>query len=81
MSSTHLSLHFHIVFGTKDHAPYLDRKWRGRFHAYLGGAFRAAEAIADEIGGVADHVHCLIGLKATHRLADLMCEIKTNSSR
>jgi REP element-mobilizing transposase RayT len=32
------------------------------------------------IGGVADHVHLLVGLKATHCLADVMRELKKASS-
>ena len=32
------------------------------------------------VGGVADHVHLLIGLKPTHRLSDFMREVKKASS-
>jgi len=31
--------------------------------------------------GVADHVHILLGLRATHRLADVVREVKKASSR
>ena len=31
-------------------------------------------------GGVADHVHLLVGLKPTHRLSDFMRELKKASS-
>lgn len=36
MSSTHLSLHYHIVFGTKNRDPTIQPEWRGALHAYLG---------------------------------------------
>lgn len=39
------------------------------------------EGIPQKIGGVSDHVHLLIGLKATHRLADVLREVKSVSSR
>lgn len=81
MSSTHLSLHYHLVFGTKNREPTIAADWRGKLHAYLGGTVRGLGAIPDEIGGVADHVHLLIGTKATHRLSDLLREIKSESSR
>jgi REP element-mobilizing transposase RayT len=32
------------------------------------------------VGGVSDHVHLLIGLRATHRLADVLRELKAVSS-
>jgi REP element-mobilizing transposase RayT len=39
------------------------------------------DGVPAAIGGVADHVHLLIGLNATHRLSDVMREIKSVSSR
>src|SRR5260370_22725342 len=80
MSSTHLSLHYHIVFGTKNHEPIIQPAWRGDLHAYLGGIIRTADGIAESVGGVSDHVHLLIGLRATHRVADVLRELKAVSS-
>ena len=80
MSSTHLSLHYHIVFGTKNHEPKIQPAWRADLYAYLGGIIRTAGGIAESVGGVADHVHLLIGLRATRRLADVLRELKAVSS-
>ena len=80
MPSTHLSLHFHVVFSTKERRSFIDESWRERLHAYLGGAVRAAGGVAASVGGVGDHVHLLMGLRATHRLADVVRDIKTASS-
>ena len=80
MPSTHLSLHYHIVFGTKNHEPIIQPLWRGKLHAYLGGIIRTANGIAESVGGVSDHVHLLIGLRATHCLADVLRELKSVSS-
>jgi REP element-mobilizing transposase RayT len=33
------------------------------------------------IGGIADHVHVLMGLRATARLANVVCDMKAVSSR
>ena len=54
--------------------------WRGDLHAYLGGIVRTANGIAESVGGVSDHVHLLVGLRATHRLADVLRELKSVSS-
>jgi REP element-mobilizing transposase RayT len=80
VSSTHLSLHYHLVFGTKHQRPLIVAEWRSRLHAYLGGAARALEAVPEAVGGVADHVHLLLGLRATHRLADVLRDVKRASS-
>ncbi|MEY2532004.1 MAG: REP-associated tyrosine transposase [Verrucomicrobiota bacterium] len=80
MSSTHLSLHYHLVFGTKNHETLIAPAWRGRLHAYLGGVIRTLDGVPEAVGGAADHVHLLVGLRATHTLADVLRETKSVSS-
>jgi hypothetical protein len=36
MASTYLSLHYHLVFGTKNREPFIAADWRPRLHEYLG---------------------------------------------
>jgi REP element-mobilizing transposase RayT len=81
MPSTHLSLHFHIVFSTKDRHPYIGEGWRARLHEYIGGLIRAADGIAEAIGVTEDHVHMLVGLRATHTLSSFVQDVKQTSSR
>jgi REP element-mobilizing transposase RayT len=80
MASTYLSLHYHLVFGTKNRQPLIVPPWRSRLHEYLGGTISGLGGFAEGIGGVADHVHLLVGLKATHCLADVLRELKKASS-
>lgn len=80
MGSTFLALHYHIVFSTKERRPFIKPDWRPRLHEYLGGTVRGLGGIPEIIGGVEDHVHLLVGLRATHRLADCMQELKKASS-
>jgi hypothetical protein len=54
--------------------------WRARLHEYLGGTIAGLGGFSQGIGGVADHVHLLVGLKATHCLADVLRELKKASS-
>jgi REP element-mobilizing transposase RayT len=81
MPSTHLSLHVHIVFSTKNREPIILPVWRDRLHAYIGGILRTLQAIPDSVGGVEDHIHLLVGIRANHAVADLVREIKSLSSR
>ena len=80
MASTYLSLHYHLVFGTKNREPVIAAPWRSRLHEYLGGTISGLGGYPQRIGGVADHVHLLIALKATHCLADVLRELKKASS-
>ncbi len=81
MSSTHFSLYYHIVFSTKHRQPLISQDWRPRLHAFLGGAIRTLGGVAETVGGTADHVHLLITLRTTHRLADVMRDLKHSSSQ
>lgn len=81
MPSTHLSWHYHLVFSTKDREPWLAPTARARVHEYLGGVVRGLSGAPHAVGGVGDHVHVLAGLRATHCLADVMRELKSESSR
>ena len=76
MGSTFLSLHYHIIFSTKERRLWIAPEWRGRFHEYLGGTVRGLEGIPQAIGGVGDHIHLLVGLRATHTLADFVRELR-----
>lgn len=80
MPSTYLSLHYHVVFSTKERMPMIHADWRGRLHEYLGGTIKSLGGFPEGAGGVSDHVHLLFGLKSTHCLADVMREVKKASS-
>jgi len=80
MSSTYLSLHYHLIFSTKERRPLIDPEWQPRLHEYLGGTVNGLKGFTQGVGGVSDHVHLLVGLKATHCLADFMRELKKASS-
>ena len=80
MASTYLSLHYHLVFSTKNRAALIAPEWRLRLHDYLGGTIRGLGGFPEGVGGVADHVHVLASLKATHSLADVVRELKKATS-
>ncbi len=80
MPSTYLSLHYHVVFSTKDRKPLIHAEWRSRLHEYLGGTIHGLGGFPEGVGSVADHVHLLFGLKSIHCLADFMRELKKASS-
>jgi putative transposase len=78
--STYSKLHYHIVFGTRNRVPCLDKKWRDRLWAYMGGTVNGLDGVPHGIGGYIDHVHMLIDLKPTHYIPDVIREIKKASN-
>ncbi len=80
VASTYLSLHYHLVFSTKNREPLIAEAWAKRFHEYLGGTISGLVGFPQGVGGMPDHVHLLVGLKSTHCLADFVRELKKSSS-
>lgn len=80
MSSTHSSLSYHLVFSTKNRERMIHREWRQRLFDMFGGCFRQCGGVLLESGGTDDHVHLLAGLKPTHRISDVMRDIKRATS-
>jgi REP element-mobilizing transposase RayT len=75
-------IYLHLVFPTKDRRPFLqDRELRERVHAYLAGICRNQDSPSLRVGGVEDHVHILCYLGRTVAIADLVRELKRDSSK
>ena len=81
MSSTHLSLYYHLVFSTHDRLRWIDKSWQERLAQYIGGIVRDIGGIAIEIGGDSDHSHILARLKANYSISDSLRIIKAGSSK
>jgi putative transposase len=81
MPSTHTALYYHLVFSTKNRENWLNAEIRPRIHTYLGGIVKGQGGVGLAVGGISDHVHILASLEATHRLCDVMREVKGDSSR
>ncbi len=80
MGSTFFSLHYHLVFSTKERRKLIGTEWQQDLHSYLGGIIRGMNGVAEIVGGVADHVHLLVSLRPVHRLADVMRDLKKDST-
>ncbi|MGH9897750.1 MAG: IS200/IS605 family transposase [Pyrinomonadaceae bacterium] len=80
MPSTHVSLHYHLIFSTKERMSMISKEWRDNLHAYLGGIVKGLNGVPLAIGGADDHVHLLVGLKSSHRLDYFLRDLKADSS-
>ena len=79
MSLTNLL--YHIVFGTKERHPWISEEIEPRLYEYLGGVIRGQKGISLEINGVEDHLHILTKLSQNISVADVLRELKSESSR
>ncbi|MHC4988894.1 MAG: IS200/IS605 family transposase, partial [Planctomycetota bacterium] len=78
---SYTSLHYHIVFSTKERRPFLDADGNERLNAYFGGMMRNMNAKLHSINNTADHVHLAVGLHPDTSLSSFIRVVKTNSSK
>ena len=81
MPQSYCHLVYHLVFSTKGRQGWLHDEIRRRVHEYLGGAIRDKRGIALIVNGTADHVHILVRLRQDRAVADVLRDLKANSSR
>lgn len=71
----------HVVFSTKDRAPWLrDPVLRDEMHRMIGGISNSMDCQAIIVGGPEDHIHFLGHQARTVALADWVKELKRQSS-
>jgi len=82
MPQSLVQIYLHIVYSTKDRRPFLSNKQlRDRTHAYLAGTCSKLKCPAVIVGGIEDHVHILCRFSKTIEVADLIRELKRDSSK
>ena len=82
MSQSLAQIYLHIVFSTKHRQPFLKGdQLLADLHAYLAGTCNRLEAPAIKVGGTCDHVHILCRLSRNLSPADLIRELKRESSK
>lgn len=81
MANTYTSLHYHIVFSTKNRHPWIAPKIEERIWKYLGGIARENGMTADRVGGVEDHVHMVVGIPPKLALSKAVQLLKGGSSK
>jgi putative transposase len=60
LANTYTSLHYHLIFSTKNRVRWLSSEIEQRVWQYLGGIARKHKMTALQIGGTADHIHALV---------------------
>ncbi len=80
MPQSFVSLHYHLIFSTKNRLPSITPDIESRLYEYIGGIVRAQDGCLLAAGGIPDHVHLLVGLSKQVAVSDALRDIKANSS-
>ncbi len=74
------AIYLHAIFSTKNREPTILDPWREELFNVIGGQVNNIGSQSLIVGGVADHVHLLFRLSRTSSIADVMLEVKKQSS-
>jgi REP element-mobilizing transposase RayT len=75
------SILIHLIFSTKHRQPLITPQIEVELHPYMASIFRAMKSPALALDGTEDHVHILFALSRVITIADLVEEVKTESSK
>ena len=75
------SILVHIIFSTKNREPFITPTVETELHPYMATIFRQVKSPSLCIDGTADHVQILFSLARVITIADLVEEVKTNTSK
>ena len=81
MANTYSQIYVQVVFAVSGRANLIKSEWKEELYKYIAGIVRNNKQKLIAVGGVADHIHLLLGIEPNIKLSDLVRDIKANSSR
>lgn len=81
MSQSLSKLYVHIIFHTKDNQNLIKQDIEQELFAYMGGLLKNLRCVPIIINGTENHIHILCIMSKNITLADLLEELKRNSSK
>jgi len=81
MAGTYSQVYIQVVFAVKHRESLLSKPWREEVFKYISAIIKEKGSKSIIVNGVEDHIHCFIGLKPACSIADLVRDIKNNSSK
>lgn len=81
MGNTYTQMPIHAVFAVQGRCNFLDDHFREDLFRYMSVILKNDDAFPLAVNGWRDHVHVLFELKPTQRVADIMRELKSISTK
>ncbi len=80
MPGTFSQIYIQYVFAVKGRENLLLPAFQNEIYKYIAGIVEGKDQKSLAVNGMEDHIHVLVGLKPAMRIADLVRDIKNNSS-
>jgi REP element-mobilizing transposase RayT len=80
MAGTYSQIYIQLVFSVKGRENLIAKSWKDDLHKYMAGIIKGKEQKSIIVNGMPDHIHAFVGLKPSMSIADLVRDVKNNSS-
>jgi len=80
MAGTYSQLYVQAVFAVRGRENLIQKHWKEDLNKYIAGIIKGKEQKSIIVNGMPDHIHVFIGLRPAMPIADLVRDIKNNSS-
>ena len=80
MAGTFSQIHIQLVFAVQGRTNLIADSWREGLNRYISGIVTGNNQKLIVVNGMPDHLHLLVGLRPVMAIADLVREIKCNST-
>jgi putative transposase len=81
LSRSFINIWVHLVWTVKKREPLLHKSFRTQLCKHIHQHARQQEIHLDTINGVEDHLHCLVSMKSTQSISQIVKTIKGESSK
>jgi putative transposase len=80
MAGTYSQIYIQIVFAVKGRENLISKERKEELNKYIAGIIKGKEQKPIIVNGMPDHIHAFVGLRPSMAIADLVRDIKNNSS-
>jgi REP element-mobilizing transposase RayT len=81
MPNSLAKLQYHVVFSTRQRQPLIRPDLQRELYAYMDGIVRDRKGALVAVGGMPDHVHLLLRLRAYTPVAQILRVLKAGTSK
>ena len=81
MANSYHQIYIQTVFAVKNRYAMIEKEWKGQLFGVIGNLISETSCKTIIVNGVADHVHCLVGLRPVISVSELTKIVKAKSSR
>ncbi len=81
MAGTFSQMHIQVVFAVKYRQNLIDPAWETDLYKYISGIISNKNQKSIIVNGMPDHIHVFFGLRPATAVADVVRDIKNNSTR